>query len=186
MESEQEHYDKGVQKGDQGQRAKTVKHMLRTFVQDIKPLNVTMVVTSQVYKSQDPFSGELWVINEAVKYSASVIVLVTKLKLKETGSSEVLGIRMKCEGYKVRFTKPFQTVVINVPYDEGLSSTSGLLEVGLGLGVIEKSGNRYLISGTDIKWYAKDIDKYVEDILVKCEALSTDKRLMFMEDMEKS
>jgi RecA/RadA recombinase len=46
-ESESDHYDKGVQKGDQGQRAKTMKHMLRTFVQDIKALNVSIIVTSQ-------------------------------------------------------------------------------------------------------------------------------------------
>ncbi len=177
-ETENDHYDKGVQKGDQGQRAKTMKHMLRTFVQDIKALNVSMVVTSQVYKSQDVFSGESWVINEAVKYSASTITLVTKLKLKETGSSEVLGIRMKCEGYKVRYTKPFQQVVINVPYEEGLSPTSGLLETGLGLGVIEKRGSRYVISGDEKTWFAKDIDQYVDIILPKCEEVGTDKRLL--------
>lgn len=35
-DTEQEHYDKGVQEGDQGQKNKQLKQMLRTFIQDIK------------------------------------------------------------------------------------------------------------------------------------------------------
>jgi hypothetical protein len=35
-ETEQDHYEKGNQKGDQGQRNKQLKAMLRTFVQDIR------------------------------------------------------------------------------------------------------------------------------------------------------
>lgn len=170
-ETELEHYEKGVQKGDQGQRNKQLKQMLRTFVQDIKHLNVAMVVTSQVYKNQDVLNGEgLWIISDAVKYSASQIVLLTKLKLKDKDVGNVTGIRMKCEGYKTRFTKPFQTVIIEVPYDKGMDPYSGLLETALEMGVIEKKGSRYIIVGEEESWYNKDIDQHAERILIKCEA----------------
>lgn len=167
-ETELEHYTKGDQKGDQGQRNKQLKQMLRNFVQDIKSLNVSLVCTAQVYKNQDIRNGEgVWIVSDAVKYSASLIVLLTKLKLKD--SDEVVGIRMKAEGYKTRFTKPFQTVVIEVPYEEGMSPTSGLLEVATDLGVVTKAGARYRIEGEEESWFAKNIDDRLDVILKKCE-----------------
>lgn len=169
--TEHEHYDKGVQKGDQGQRNKQMKQMLRTFVQDIKRLNVAIVCTSQVYKNQDVMNGEgVWIVSDAVKYSASQIVLLTKLKLKDTKTGGgVTGIRMKCEGYKTRFTKPFQTVVIEVPYESGMDPYSGLVETAVDMGIVEKKGARYQIVGQDKTWFAKDIADYAETILLEGE-----------------
>ncbi len=172
-ETEQEHFNKGVTKGDQGQRNKQLKAMLRTFVQSIKRLNVSMVVTSQVYQNQNVMNGEgVWIVSDAVKYALTQIVLLTKLKLKDTGSTDVRGIRMKTEGYKTRFTQPYQKVVVEVPYEEGMNPYSGLLEAGLALGVVKKKGSRYAMAGDVKTWYAKDIDVYAEDILVKAEALN--------------
>lgn len=172
-ETEQEHYEKGNQKGDQGQRNKQLKQMLRTFVQDIKSLNVAIVCTSQVYKNQDVMNGEgVWIVSDAVKYSASQIVLLTKLKLKDKDAGNVSGIRMKCEGYKTRFTKPFQTVVVEVPYESGMDPYSGLLETAIEMNIIEKKGSRYQLAGKDETWYSKDIEKYAESILLQGEAQS--------------
>lgn len=62
-ETEVEHFDKGVTKGDQGQKNKQLKAMLRSFVQAIKHLNVSMICTSQVYKNQDILNGEgVWIV----------------------------------------------------------------------------------------------------------------------------
>lgn len=173
------HYEKGDTKGDQGQRNKQLKAMLRTFVQDIKPLNVAMICTSQVYKNQDPTNGEgVWVVSDAVKYAASQIILLSKLKLKdESGKSgHYKGIRMKCEGYKTRFTAPFSIVTVEVPYESGMDPYSGLLDSAVELGIIEKKGAWNQLVGSEEKWYAKNIEQYADDILVKCESM-TDKRL---------
>jgi recombination protein RecA len=170
-DTEQDNYDKGVQKGDQGQKNKQLKQMLRTFVQDIKSLNIVMVVTSQVYKNQDVTNGEgLWIVADAVKFSASQIVLLTKLKLKDKVSGDFMGIRMKCEGNKTRFTKPFQTVTIEVPYESGMDPYSGLMEVAQELGVIKKTGSRYVLDGHESSMYEKDITPEMwEAIALKCE-----------------
>ena len=173
-ETEQDHYDKGVQKGDQGQKNKQLKHMLRTFTQDIKRLNVAMAVTSQVYRNQDVMNGEgVWIVSDAVRYSASQIILLTKLKLKDKQNNTVTGIRMKAEGFKTRFTKPFQTVVIEIPYDTGMSPYSGLVETGIAMGIVEKKGSRYKIVGSEETWYAKDVEKYAESILLAGESQSS-------------
>lgn len=181
-ETELGHYEKGDAKGDQGQRNKQLKAMLRTFVQAIKKLNVTMVVTSQVYKNQDVTNGEgVWIVSDAVKYAASQIVLLSKLKLKDDSgkAGSFAGIRMKAEGYKTRFTAPFSCVTIEVPYETGMNPYSGLLETAVELGVVEKKGSWNQIVGSDVKWYAKDINQYATEILAMC-GKHTDKRLMGM------
>lgn len=165
-DTELENYDKQIQKGDQGQRSKQLKAMLRTFVQDIKRLNVSMAVTGQVYANQDLKNGEgLWVVNQAIRFSLSQIVLLTKLKLKDKAAGTVQGIRMKCQGFKTRFTKPFQEVTVEVPYDKGMDPHSGLLEAALSQQLVIKKGSRYSIAGEDSSWYAKDIAEHSDKIL---------------------
>lgn len=169
-ETEAENFDKGISKGDQGQRNKQLKQLLREFVQAIKHLNISIIVTDGVYKNQDVLNGEgVWIVSDAVKFSLSQIVMLTKLKLKETGSRDVQGIKMKCEGYKTRFTKPFQTITIEVPYETGMDPYNGLLDVAVELGVCEKKGSRYAVAGDDKTWYSKDFAQYAEQVLAACE-----------------
>lgn len=140
-DSENQHFNDGVQKGDQGQRAKQMKAFLRTTVSRIKALNIAFIGTHQVYPA-DVMEGEgKWKINNAIRYSASQIVLITKLKLKE--GDEVTGIRMKVETFKSRFAKLGSNVTIHVPYDKGMNPYSGLLDLLEADGVITKGGAWY-------------------------------------------
>lgn len=173
-ETELVNYEKGDQKGDQGQRNKQLKAMLRSFVQDIKHLNVTMLCVSQVYKNQDLLNGlGQWIVSDAVKYACSQIILLSKLKLKDDSgkAGQFAGIRMKCEGYKTRFTKPFQTITLEIPYESGMDPYSGLLDAAIGLGVVEKRGSRYAMAKSDKTWYEKDWQPYIEEILTNCVAI---------------
>jgi len=177
-ETEADHYKKGVTKGDQGQRNKQQKAMLREFVQAVKRPNISMIVTSQVYRNQDITNGEgTWVVSDAVKYSLSQIVLLTRLKLRVKETRETLGIKMTTEGYKTRFTKPYQSVQIHVPYETGMDPYNGLLEVAVEMGIVTQKGSRFSMPSDDKSWYSKEFDKRQEDVLVQCEA----KREKFLE-----
>lgn len=170
-DSEETNFEKGISKGDQGQRNKQLKAMLREFVQAIKKLNISMIITGQVYPNQDLRNGEgVWIVSQAVRYALSQIMLLTKIKLKE--GTEAIGINMRCEGYKTRFTKPFQKIEIEVPYDSGMNPYSGLIDAAMALGVVKRKGSYYAIDGEDEKWYSKHIDKHIDRLLPKCEELS--------------
>lgn len=172
--SEAEHFEKGENSGDQGQRAKQLKALLRQWVQQIKNLNVSIIVTHQVYaaKQEQILKGEgVWVINDAVRYSLSQIALVTKLKLKD--GTDITGIRMKVEGFKTRFTKPFQNVVIEVPYETGMDPCSGLVDMMVAVGVLEARGAYKQIAGTETKFYARDIGLYLNQVFEKFDSLNT-------------
>jgi len=172
-ETEEENFAKGVTKGDQGQRNKQLKAMLREFVQAIKRPNINMIVTAQVYKNQDVRNGEgVWIVSDAIKFSLSQVVLLTKLKMRDKATRIVHGIFMKVEGYKTRFSKPFQTATIDVPYETGMDPYSGLLDVVAELGLVTKKGGWYSVTGEEKKWYAKDFHIYAERLLKEAEALS--------------
>lgn len=167
-ESEVDKFQKGDNSGDQGQRPKQFKAFNRQMVREIKGTNVSMVVTGQVYQAtrEQLMKGEgAWVVNDAVRYAYSQIILVTKLKLKDDTSKAVTGVRIKAQGFKTRFAKPFQEVELEVPYETGMDPLSGLLEAALTLGIVTKKGSRYCMTGSDESWYSKDLAKYADAIL---------------------
>lgn len=183
-ENEEEQFEKGITKGDQGQRNKQLKAMLRGFVQAVKRPNISMIVTSQVYRNQDVTNGEgVWIVSDAVRYSLSQIVLLTKLKMRDKNTRETEGIRMKCEGFKTRFAKPFQTVTIEVPYEDGMDPYNGLLDVAIAMDVVTQRGAWYYFD--DNKWNGKSLPKeYALDILTKCESKREQFLEAFVEDSE--
>ena len=163
-ESENDNFDSGTQKGDQGQRAKQMKHFLRTIVSRIKSLNITFIGTHQVYPA-DVMQGEgAWAINNAVRYSASQIALITKLRLKE--DSEIIGIRMRVETFKSRFAKLGSKVEVEVPYTTGMDPLSGSLDFFLSEGILKQTGAWYTAEdGT--KFMRKNFTQEIFDRLIK-------------------
>jgi recombination protein RecA len=162
--TELDNYDKkGEIRGDQGQRAKRTKAMLRMILTRIARLPITVIVTDHVYP-QDVMMGDgAWAITNSTKFFPSIIGMVSKLKLKE--ESEVIGVRMRVEAYKTRFAKLGSKVELEVPYSTGMSPYSGLLDMLEADGVVSKGG----------AWYSLELDgeitkfqrKQLDDELVK-------------------
>jgi len=159
-DTEDEHFNKGDQKGDQGQRAKQGKHMLRTLVSRIKRLPMAFIVTHQVYPNTDMTNGlGAWIVNNAIKYSASQIFLITNGRLKVEG--ETKGIRMKVEAYKSRFAKLGTKVEVEVPYTSGMNKFSGFLDMMEELGIVTASGawKKVTLPGQEpISFQTKNLD----------------------------
>jgi len=174
--TEKENYDKrGEVKGDQGQKNKQLKTVLRQLVHAIKHLNIAIVVTDQVYSNQDLLNGEgKWIVKDAIKYSLSQILMVTKLNLKDdkTDKRLVTGFKMKCDGYKTRFAQPRQTVTIEVPYSTGMDPYTGLLGVAKEIGIVKQAGSWYTYN--EQKFQSKNFDQYADAVLIDCEKTTVD------------
>lgn len=135
--TEMENYDRdGTIKSDQGILAKRRKAMLRLAVGHLGRLPITMLVTDHVYPQDIMMGDGAWAITNSTKFSSSIIGIITKLKLKDEG--EVVGVRMRFETYKSRFAKLGTKVELEVPYNAGMASTSGLLELLVDMGVTAK------------------------------------------------
>ena len=111
-------------------------------------------------------------MNDAEKFALSHIAMLSKLKLKDKNDTKnVLGIRMKVEGYKTRFTQPYQSVTIEVPYETGMDAYNGLVDVAKSLGILTQRGAYYYLQDEDKGWMLKDgWDAHKEAILALCEA----------------
>ena len=76
-----------------------------------------------------------------------------KLKLKEDEDGnkihEVRGIRAGCKVMKTRYAKPFEGVQVKIPYETGMNSYSGLLELFEKKGLIVKLSNRLAYTTLD-------------------------------------
>ena len=173
-DNEQAQFEKGENKGDQGQKNKQLKAMLQSFTNNIRGTDITIAITAQVYANQDVLNGKgLWVVSDAVQYACSQIVLVTKLNLKDKVANTITGIRMKCFGFKTRFAKPFESVTIEVPYEAGMDPYNGLLDIAESLGVVSKGGAWYTLKSNGEKFQAKNFSKYQEEVLASCEELAS-------------
>lgn len=174
-----EDYNKGEAASDQGLQTKKLKEMLRSFAQDIKQVRISMVVTKQVYKARQDqlLAGEgIWVINDAIRYACSQIMLITRLKLKDDATKQITGIRMKVEGFKTRFTRPFQTVTLSVPYETGVEEYDGVFDIALSMGIIIQQGSWYLVKGKGDKKYRRGeiMETMMPEITEMCESETID------------
>jgi len=172
-EAENEHFESGEQKGDQGQQAKQVKHFLKTMVSRMKMTNMSLVCTAHVYGA-DPLKGEgLYSVTPALRYACSQILLLTKLRLREETATkgkdkDVVGIRLKAETFKSRFAKLGSRVEIEVPYDRGLDPHNGLLDMMLYDDVVTQGGAYYSLKygDVDVKFMKKDLNKDIIELML--------------------
>ncbi len=146
--TEVDQFQKGDMKGDMGRKAKMLKALVTNLVNMFGDLNIGLVATNHTYASQDMFNPDPVVSGGAgFVYASSIMVAMQKLKLKEdeegNKTSDVHGIRAKCKVMKTRYNKPFEDVVLKIPYEAGMSPYTGLFDMFEGLGLFRKQGNRF-------------------------------------------
>jgi hypothetical protein len=134
-------------------------------------------------------------------YASSIVVAMRKLKLKEDADgnkvSDVMGIRSACKVMKSRYSKPFESVQIKIPYESGMDPYSGLLEMFEARGILQKTGNKleYVspVTGEVIKEFRKGwtgdklqviIDEWGQNPVVIEEDVTDDPDLLIPETVE--
>ncbi len=79
----------------------------------------------------------------ALKFYSSVRVEVRRAAQIKQGE-RVIGNRMKIKIVKNKVAPPFRTTELDIMYNEGISLSGDVLDTGVLLGVITKSGNSFL------------------------------------------
>ena len=157
-------FQKGDMKGDMGRKPKALTALVRNTVNMIAPYPIGLVATNHTYASQDMFDPDDKISGgQGFIYASSIVVAMRKLKLKEDDDgnkiSEVRGIRSSCKVMKTRYSKPFESVQIKIPYDSGMNPYSGLLDMFEAKGILVKEGNRLAytspVTGEIIKEFRK-------------------------------
>ena len=168
-------FEAGEMKGDMGRKPKALTSLVRNCVNMFGSYNVGLVCTTHTYASQDMFDPDDKISGgQGFVYASSIVVAMKKLKLKEDEDgnkvSEVNGIRASCKIMKTRYSKPFETLQIKIPYEQGMNPYSGLVDLFETKGFLQKDGNRLKYSGSDaseIKLYRKEWERNEDGCLDK-------------------
>jgi recombination protein RecA len=166
-------FEAGDMKGDMGRKPKALTSLVRNCVNMFGSYNVGMVCTNHTYASQDMFDPDDKISGgQGFVYASSIVVAMKKLKLKEDEDgnkiSEVKGIRASCKIMKTRYAKPFETLQIKIPYEQGMNPYSGLVDLFEAKSFLQKDGNRLKYVGSDgseIKLYRKEWERNEEGCL---------------------
>jgi recombination protein RecA len=166
-------FEAGDMKGDMGRKPKALTALVRNCVNMFGSHNVGLVATNHTYASQDMFDPDDKISGgQGFIYASSIVVAMRKLKLKEDEDgnkiSEVRGIRSACKVMKTRYAKPFESVQVKIPYDQGMSPFSGLTDLIEGKGLLSKEGNSLVYTTKDgeiIKKFRKGWERNDDDCL---------------------
>jgi len=157
-------FEAGEMKGDMGRKPKALTSLVRNCVNMFGSMNVGMVCTNHTYASQDMFDPDDKISGgQGFIYASSIVVAMRKLKLKTDAdgnkTSQVHGIRSACKVMKTRYAKPFESVQVEIPYETGMSPTSGLLDMFEAKGILIKEGNKLSYTSTKTGEIIKEFRK---------------------------
>ena len=186
-------YEKGDMKGDMGRKPKALASLVRNTVNQIAPYPIALIATNHTYASQDMFDPDAKISGgQGFIYASSIVVAMRKLKLKEDTEgnkiSDVVGIRAACKVMKTRYSKPFESVQIKIPYEDGMSPTSGLVDFFEKKGAITKTGNKLEFIDPDTKEVTKFFRKAWESNTDRCLDIVMDKwnKINFNEEVSQN
>ena len=129
--------------GDQqpGLQARLMSQALRKLTASINKSHTMVIFINQIrmkigvmYGSPETTTG-----GNALKFYASVRLVIRRIgAIKER--DEVVGNQTRVKVVKNKLAPPFKTVEFDIMYGEGVSKVGELVDLGVKVGVVEKSG----------------------------------------------
>jgi len=125
-----------------GMQARLMSQALRKLSGAIKQTNTAMVFTNQLRQKIGVMFGnpETTTGGMALKFYASVRLDVRRIESLKVGQ-EVVGSRTRVRVVKNKVAAPFRVAEFDIMYNEGISKSGDVLDLGVELGLIEKRGS---------------------------------------------
>jgi recombination protein RecA len=124
-----------------GLQARLMSQALRKLTGAISRSKTAVIFTNQLREKVGVMFGnpETTPGGRALKFYASVRLDVRRIDSIKQGS-DVIGSRVKVRVVKNKVAPPFRVAEFDIMYNEGISKTGGLLDMGTDLGVVRKTG----------------------------------------------
>ncbi|HEY8478130.1 MAG TPA: recombinase RecA [Chloroflexota bacterium] len=134
-----------------GLQARLMSQALRKLTGAISRSKTAVVFTNQLREKVGVLFGnpETTPGGRALKFYASVRLDIRRQDSIKQGT-DVIGSRVKVRVVKNKVAPPFRTAEFDILYNEGISKEGSLLDLGVELGVIKKSGAFYTFGETRI------------------------------------
>ncbi|MCG2687285.1 recombinase RecA [Candidatus Parcubacteria bacterium] len=133
--------------GDQhvGLQARLMSQALRKLAGIVSKSHTTVIFINQIRHKIGVMFGnpETTSGGNALKFYSSLRIEVRRAAQIKQGE-QIIGNRVKAKIVKNKVAPPFRTCEFDIMYNEGISTSGDLLDVGVQVGTIEKRGNTYL------------------------------------------
>ncbi len=139
--------------GDMGEspiaiQARLMSQALRRITGAVSRSNCVVIFTNQLRSKIGVMFGnpETTAGGKALKYYASIRLEIRKTQSIKVGE-EVTGIRVRAKVVKNKVAPPFRAADFDIMFNEGISKEANLIDVGVALNLIKKSGAWYEYNG---------------------------------------
>ena len=147
-----------------GNQARLMSQALRKLSGAIKQSNTAMVFTNQLRQKIGVMFGnpETTTGGQALKYYASVRLDVRRLQAIKDGQ-QMMGNRIRVRVTKNKVAPPFRQAEFDIMYDEGISKTGDLLDLGVEHEIIDKRGAFYSYGETRLGQGRENSKRFLKD-----------------------
>jgi recombination protein RecA len=147
-----------------GLQARLMSQALRKLTASIAKSNCMVIFINQIrmkigvmFGSPETTSG-----GNALKFYASVRLDIRRIgALKDR--DEIIGNQTRVKVVKNKVAPPFRTVEFDILYGKGISRLGELIDLGVGAGLVEKSGSWYSYVGERIGQGRENARQFLED-----------------------
>lgn len=176
-------------------KAKALGSMFRSINTDLGFLDIPLLVANQTYMTMDMFSQEKLRGGNGLLYSASVIGMMSKSKLKNGTEDEMdlgaSGINVLFKCIKNRLAKP-KKIRFDISFVNGMNPYTGLDafcrpeffdKIGIAKGKMEinkQTGEMKFVPG-GIRWYVNHLNRSIHNKELFSESVFTEEVLKSME-----
>jgi recombination protein RecA len=132
-----------------GIQARLMSQALRKLTGAVSRSNTSLVFTNQLREKIGVMFGnpETTPGGRALKFYASVRLDIRRVETIKSGQDSV-GNRVRVKVVKNKVAPPFRVAEFDVMYGEGISREGGLLDVGVAMDVVDKTGAWFTFAET--------------------------------------
>src|SRR4026208_525338 len=132
-----------------GIQARLMSQALRKLTGAVSRSNTSLLFTSQLREKIGVMFGnpETTPGGRALKFYASVRLDIRRVETIKTGQDSV-GNRVRVKVVKNKVAAPFRVAEFDIMYGEGISRECGLLDVGVAMDIVDKTGAWFTFAET--------------------------------------
>ena len=170
-----------------GLQARLMSQALRKLAGVLNKSNTVAIFINQLREKVGIMFGnpEVTPGGRALKFYSSVRLDVRRVEALKI-NNEVVGNRTRVKVVKNKVAPPFREAEFDIVYGEGISKEGNVLDIGVNLNIVEKSGAWFSYSGTRIGQGRENAKQYLKDNPTVCAEIEAKIRENYNDAFDKS